>query len=96
MCSDPKPSKSVSSNRPTIVIPSIYFNGFAVELGPGDVTILLKHNDAPVGRLSSSYTVTKSLREALENVIGHLEQQCSTKIMSIDEVSKNLLEEAEK
>ncbi len=47
---------------------SLYFNGFAVAIGTGDIVCTLLRNGVPVLTLNASYTVTKTLSDALSRI----------------------------
>lgn len=69
---------------------SVYFNGFALAIGPGDVMIALQKNGKPCVVLNTSYTVAKSLQAALDETIKHLESKTGNTIMTTDETVKKL------
>ncbi|MGB4948657.1 MAG: hypothetical protein WBQ05_15865 [Candidatus Competibacter denitrificans] len=66
---------------------AVYFNGFAVAVGPSDVVLALQLNGKPNLVLNTSYTVAKTLAESLAAVITELEQKAGTKIMTTQVVS---------
>lgn len=73
----------------------IYFNGFALNLGTGDLTLVLERNDRPVAVLNASYTVAKTLAGKLNGLISVLESRTGNNIMSVDDVKVGLTEERE-
>lgn len=70
--------------------PSLYFNGFSVALGVGDVIISLQQNGAPLMNLNASYTVAKTLAAALNDTIAILETRTGSNIMTTQDIAKNL------
>lgn len=72
-----------------------YFNGFSMAVGAGDVVIALQLNGKPTLVLNTSYTVAKTLGEALTTIISQLEQKTGTKIMTTDVVTSALLPQDE-
>ena len=73
----------------------IYFNGFQLALGSGDVVINLHLNGKEAAQLNASYTITKSLVTKLQSLIDILERQSGHPIMSSDDVADYLLKEKE-
>jgi sugar/nucleoside kinase (ribokinase family) len=69
---------------------SIYFNGFALAIGPGDVMIALQKNGKTCLTLNTSYTVAKTLQAALDETIKHLESKTGNTIMTTDQTSEKL------
>lgn len=69
-----------------------YFNGFSVAVGAGDVLISLQHNGKQHLVLNTSYTVAKTLANALTESIGQLEEKTGNKIMTVNEVQQKLIE----
>lgn len=66
----------------------LYFNGFTVAIGTGDVVIALQLNGKPIQVLNTSYTVAKTLAEGLSKIIGELEQKTGSTIMTIQTIAK--------
>ena len=66
----------------------LYFNGFTVAIGNGDVVIALQLNGKPLRILNTSYTVAKTLSEGLSKTIGKLESKTGTKIMTTEIIAK--------
>lgn len=87
-------SETVSeSEHPKASEVQIYFNGFSLALGSGDVIINLQRNGRDVAQLNGSYTVVKSLIEKLTHLIGILERQSGQPIMSVERVAELLKRE---
>ncbi len=72
--------------------PDFYFNGFTVNVGTGDVTIVLQKRNEPVAVLQTSFTVAKSLAEGLGFVIAELEKATGNEIMTTSFVETKLQE----
>lgn len=66
---------------------SLYFNGFSLAVGTGDVVISLLKNGKQSLVLNTSYTVAKTLSEALTGAISELEQKTDNKIMTVNDVA---------
>ena len=73
--------------------PTIYFNGFSIGLGTGDVVIALQLNGKTSFVLNASYTVAKTFSESLTKVIEELEQKTTQNIMTVQKVSEALLKD---
>jgi hypothetical protein len=69
---------------------SDYFNGFSLAVGAGDVAITLLRQSKPLRTLHASYTVAKTLADALSNSIKNLEATTNHTIMTIQEVNSAL------
>lgn len=69
-------------------IPHLYFNGFANAQGNSDITVLLQLNLVPVGTLSLSYTIAKTLSQKLGEIVSELEEASGNTIMTTDDVTK--------
>lgn len=69
---------------------SIYFNGFSLAIGTGDVMIALQKNGKHHLTLNTSYTVAKTLLNALEESIAQLEEKTGNKIMTVNEIAQKL------
>ncbi len=65
---------------------SVYFNGYSLAVGAGDVVIALQLNGQPRLVLNTSYTVAKTLAEGLANSISQLEGMTGTTIMTTQDV----------
>jgi hypothetical protein len=76
--------------------PSLYMNSFKVGYTTSDVFIVLQHNGSDVAVLNTSYTLTKTLGEALVNLIKQLENKTGQTIMTtstILQATQNLSKE---
>jgi histidinol-phosphate/aromatic aminotransferase/cobyric acid decarboxylase-like protein len=65
---------------------TLYFNGFSMAIGTGDLVCTLLRNGAPVLTLNASYTVAKTLAEALTATIQKLEEKTGREIMTVNTV----------
>jgi hypothetical protein len=65
---------------------TLYFNGFAIAIGAGDVVCTLLRNGTPVLTVNASYTVAKTLAEGLADTIRQLEEKTGQKIMTVNKV----------
>ncbi len=77
-------------NTPILIsdsIESIYFNGFSLAVGTGDIVISLLKNGKQNLVLNTSYTVAKTLSEALTQAISELEKKTNNKIMTVHDVA---------
>ena len=76
----------------TINMPAsaIYINSFAAGLSTGDIFIVLQRNGLEIGTLNMSFTVAKSLGEALNQLISSLEKRSDRKIMTSNECASAL------
>ena len=79
-----------SSPQEAARIPSIYFNGFQLNLSNADVTLLGLLDNEPTIKINLSYTVAKSLLVKLENLIKVLEDNTGRQIMTTDDVGEGL------
>jgi hypothetical protein len=66
---------------------ALYFNGFAVALGLGDIVITLTRNGVPTVTLNASYTVTKTFAQALATTIKRLEEITDHEIMTVEKIT---------
>ena len=73
--------------------PTIYFNGFAIGLGTGDIVISLQLNGKSSHVLNASYTVAKTLAERLTKAIGELEQKTGNTIMTVQNITDATIED---
>ena len=82
-----KPTVSINAPISNVQIPlnTIYINGFAAGLTSGDVFVVLQRNGNEIGILNMSYTVAKSLGDALNQLILSLERRSERKIMTSNE-----------
>lgn len=71
-------------------LPSIYFNGFSITIGTGDVVLILKRNDRPVAILNTSHTVGKTVATKLGSIVAMFEQKMGNTIMTTDEIQAKL------
>jgi hypothetical protein len=71
-------------------LPEFYFNGFNVHIGVGDVAIVLHRRGEPTVVLETSFTVAKSLAEALGALMGEFERVTSNQIMTTSYVEQKL------
>lgn len=69
---------------------AIYFNGFTIGIGNGDIVFALERNGKPVAALNASYTVAKTLAQKLGRIMAQLEEASGNRIMSTDEVGDAL------
>ena len=68
-----------------VPVSSIYINSFSAGLSTGDVFVVLQRNGSEIGTLNMSYTVAKSLGDALNTLILSLEKRSERKIMTSNE-----------
>lgn len=68
----------------------IYCNGFVVMIGGGDIIVQMHHNGKIFSNLNLSFTLAKTLGEALVKTIGDLEAKSGQKIMTNEEIVKAL------
>lgn len=66
---------------------SLYFNGFAIAVGGGDVVLTLLRNGVPLQTLNASFTVAKTLGAAIVGSIQKLEEATNHTIMTIQDVA---------
>jgi hypothetical protein len=78
------------SEQITILPPdqTLYFNGFAIAIGTGDIVCTLFRNGTPVLTLNASYTVAKTFSEGLAETIRTLEEKTGQTIMTVRTVSE--------
>ena len=74
----------------------LYFNGFSMGVGAGDVIITLLRQSKPVVTLNASYTVAKTLGKALSDTIQTFEKQTNHVIMTVKEVHEHIERAREK
>jgi hypothetical protein len=74
-------------------LPEFYANNFVVNLGTGDVMLIMNRNNKQVAMVQMSYTVAKSLSEALAGLIKKLEDRTDSKIMTSKFIASRMLEE---
>lgn len=63
-------------------LPNIYFNGFVAGISDGDIVVMLRKNNKPIGILNMSFTVAKSLSQSLGTSIAELEKSTGQDIMT--------------
>lgn len=67
-------------------VPKLYFNGFTVAIGSGDIVLMLQRNGEPLAVLNASYTVAKTLGAKLGGSIAVLESSTGNNIMTVDDI----------
>jgi hypothetical protein len=79
------------SEQITILPPerTMYFNGFAIAIGTGDIVCTLLRNGVAVLTLNASYTVTKTFAEGLTESIKQLEEKTGHTIMTVQNVTES-------
>jgi hypothetical protein len=93
--SEPKPPQN-PPGRPSfgapgnVPMPIFYFNGFALQYGTGDFTLILKVDDAQQIALKMSYTVGKTLSQALVKLVDDFERITSHDVMTSEEVRNSI------
>jgi hypothetical protein len=85
-------ASDIQSATETDHLPQFYVNSFTITLGTGDVLIVMKRNGRPIGSMQVSYTVAKSLAEALSGLITSLEERTGNEIMTSKFIEKKLQE----
>lgn len=74
------------TETPSLIVPddcqTVYFNGFSMAIGTGDVVIALQLNGKPSMVLNTSYTMAKTLGEGLIKAITELETKTHSTIMT--------------
>lgn len=71
-------------------IPHLYANGFINAMGNGDTVLILQQNGKPIATLNLSFTLTKTLAQKLEQIIGKLEKDTKNIIMTTDDIGEAL------
>jgi len=66
----------------------IYFNGFSLGMGIGDIVLVLKSNNESVAVMNTSYTVAKTLVTKLNMLIKNLENKANTTILTTDQITE--------
>jgi hypothetical protein len=82
-----------SEPRGVVVLPpdkTLYFNGFQIAIGMGDVIMTLLRNGTPIMTLNASYTVAKSFGESVTGAIEKLEEGTDHDIMTVETVTKGM------
>jgi hypothetical protein len=67
-----------------------YFNGFYLVMSPMDCSIVLLHNNRPIGMLNTTHVIAKTLSYALDGLIKDFEDKTKQHIMKLDEISELL------
>ncbi|MGI8821217.1 MAG: hypothetical protein ACR2ID_10180 [Chthoniobacterales bacterium] len=67
---------------------TLYFNGFAIAVGMGDLVCTLLRNGSPVLTVNMSYTVAKSLGLALGEAVTRLQEMTGHEIMTVNTVTE--------
>lgn len=66
---------------------SLYFNGFAIAVGGGDIVLTLLRNGVPLQTLNASFTVAKTFGAAIVASIQKLEEVTNHTIMTVQDVT---------
>ena len=66
---------------------SLYFNGFAMAVGGGDIILTLLRNGVPIQTLNASFTVAKTFGDAIVGSIQKLEEATNHTIMTVQDVT---------
>ncbi len=84
--------KSVSFVKAAIDsgIPEEYANGFQILAGQADVVMILQRNGKSVESINMSFTVAKSLAQALSEVIQQIEAATGMDIKTSKQIAKSL------
>lgn len=72
------------------MVPSIYFNGFSLNLANADMGALLLSDGRPVAKLNMSFTTAKTLAAMLSNLIDIFEKATQHNVMTTEEVTVGL------
>jgi hypothetical protein len=70
--------------------PSIYFNGFSLQLSNSDVSAVLIEDGRPLAKLNLSFTTAKTLLSSLGELIEKLETVTNHNVMVAGEVEEGL------
>lgn len=73
-----------------ISIPNHYFNGIQIGTGLSDMNALLLLDGQPEARLSMSYTMAKTVAEALSLAVSEFEKATGHNIMTMSEVKDGM------
>jgi hypothetical protein len=71
-------------------VPTVYSNGFIVNVGASDVSIIMMLDASPAIKLHLSYTSAKTLQGMLSNAVKVLEDATNHNIMESGEVEAGL------
>jgi hypothetical protein len=74
-------------------LPEYYANSFAVNLGTGDVTLVMKRNNKRIGLIQMSYTAAKSLAAAISELVERMEKATGHEIMTSKYIAARMLED---
>jgi hypothetical protein len=92
----PEPSPDVLAERMRAAlapdVPKIYFNGFINAVSSGDIVTVLERNGQPVAVLNMSFTVAKSLAQALGVTVSDLEKKAGQAMLTTKDVDALRLE----
>lgn len=88
-----QPLQMGAPSAPTV--PQLYVNGFKAGCSTADVFVVIQHNGNDTAVLNMSFTLAKTLAEALDKVIEQLEQKSGQKIMTADTIARAIIPQAE-
>lgn len=77
-------------DAPPEELDQLYFNGFAINIGTGDVLITLLRNGKAEQLIQCSYTVAKTLAQGLSTTIAALEEATGNRIMTTHYIDEKL------
>jgi hypothetical protein len=72
---------------------NIYFNGFLITIGLGDISIILHQDGKPIYVLRTSYIVAKTLAQKIGALIDILETRTGQPVLTTDAVLTSLIKE---
>jgi len=75
----------------SISAPVIYCNGFALGMSNADAFLVLQLFGKPVGIVTLSYTLTKTLAEKLAGLVEDWERKTGQRLQTTDSIDKALL-----
>jgi hypothetical protein len=82
-----------SNQNPSLEpVQQMYFNGFQLGVGAGDVVLTLTLNGREQIRTNMSFTLAKTLEVKLREAIGLLEKHSGKTIMTSDDVTRYIEE----
>lgn len=87
---EPQPQKSLEPAQVADNVPQIYANGFEINLGAGDVHLVLKRRGEDVAIIDMSYTLAKTLSEFMGKMVAFLEQTTGNTIMTTEFIDGKL------
>jgi hypothetical protein len=82
--------------QPVPMVPLIYFNGFEMQYGSSDFSILLKVDSQKQVMLKASYTVGKTLSETLAAMVAEFERVTGHDVMTNKDVFEKMKADNEK